>query len=406
MNERLFSSVPSTSTIEAPPAQAPTQNTLSEPRLEPQSVEELELLLDLSKKAKHFAMLELTEQQKLLSQLESYECHSQVISLLNWRRAHRGLSRDALIQDGLWILRSQYHGLERFDDFVESGSMLIHAQRMSYDEIKILIAEGILGEDNWLEQSQFFKKCVESVVDIGHKVSLLERLALIYEKKLFLENEVEPVYRRVIKLDPHNPKARRFFKMWYMQAMKWKDVAENLEALVEGARNEHERQRAAHELAQLYLYNLNNPRKAREVLRAYCRDSELDIRQTLIEALERLELFDELIGELKKMEMGAEVGDEQARVKQKLGLVYLRAKRPRDAVDSLRECLVHNPELLLAYESLINALIEAGQATQVVSVLEQLRPNVKKDASREALEGITAKVKAMLPTLLKHSQKN
>jgi tetratricopeptide (TPR) repeat protein len=360
---------------------------------EPQSVEELEALLQLSKRAQQFPMLDLKEQDRLLVELESYDCHAQVISLLSWRRAHRNAVREHQIHDGLWILRAHYHGLERFDDFLDAACQLIHSQRLSFDETRILIAAGILGDDNWIEQSQLYKKAVDSVSVIADKVLLLERLALIFEKKMFMESEVEPIYRRVLKLDPHNPKALRFFKMWYMQAMKWNDVAESLEALVEGARNQHERQRAAHELAQLYLYNLNKPSKAREVLRNYCRESELDIRQTLVEALERLDLFDELIGELKKMELTAEPGDEQSRVKQKMGLVYLKAKRPKEAIECLRACLIHNPKLTLAYESLINALIDSNQAHQIVSVLEQLLPNVQLDTSRASIGSLIQKVK-------------
>jgi tetratricopeptide (TPR) repeat protein len=381
-------------------------NAQGTPAHEPNSVEELEYLIDLGKRVKQFAVSDSALQDELLSNLEAYECHAQVIGLLVWRRKHRTGSREQQIQDGLRILRAHYHGMERFDEFVEFGCHLVEAQSLSNDEIRILICDGILGEDNWPEQSQFLKKVTDSVTNTADKVLLLERLALIYEKKLFLDTEVEPIYRKVIRLDPHNPKARRYFKLWYMQAMKWNDVAEHLEALVQGARNRHERQRAAHELAQLYLYNLNNPKKAREVLKSFCVDSDLDIRQTLVEALERLELYEELIEQLNAMESQAEAGEELARLKHKLGLVYLKSGKPRDAVDALRECLVHNPHHLLAFESLISALIDAGQGSQIITVLEQLKNSAQLDASKRAVETLLLKAREFLPLMKKPQAKS
>ena len=238
---------------------------------------------------------------------------------------------------------------------------------------------------------------MDNFVDNTQKVILLERLALIYEKKLYLENEVEPVFSRILELDRLNFKARRFYKLWYMQAMRWRDVAEQLEALIEASRNTHERQRAAHELAQLYLYNLNDAARAREILLETCGNSQLDIRQTLMEAQERLELYDELVATLAEAEPHVRDKTELAAVKLKQGLVSMKAGKPERAVECLREGIVNNPQLLLAYEALVTALIDSGKPAEVVGVLEELKAAVHLDSSKASLEEMLARVRKLQP---------
>jgi Tfp pilus assembly protein PilF len=122
--------------------------------------------------------------------------------------------------------------------------------------------------------------------------------------------------------------------------------------------------------------------------------------------LKPLELYEELIEQLNAMESQAEAGEELARLKHKLGLVYLKSGKPRDAVDALRECLVHNPHHLLAFESLISALIDAGQGSQIITVLEQLKNSAQLDASKRAVETLLLKAREFLPLMKKPQAKS
>lgn len=362
----------------------------------PHSVEELELLVGLGHSIPHFHRMSPAEQDALLRQLESYECHAQVVTLLEWRIS-RAVAGDAtLFTDFLWLMRVQYMGLERFDQFVESAQKCVARTRIPFSMVRIHMAEDILGIENFQEHAPFFKAVLGSFVDVSQKVLLLERLALVYEKKLFLETEVEPVYRQILELDPLNAKARRFYKLWYMQALRWKDVAQQLEALIEGSKNPHERQRAAHELAQLYLYNLNQPREAREILLEYCANPQHDIHQTLVECLERLELYDELLETLKRACKAIRDPVELANLKLKAGLVCIKAQRTRDAIVLLRESIVENPHLLLSYEALISALIDSGESHEVVRTVEALGKVVALDASRKAIGDAAARAHRIL----------
>jgi|GEM_PF-627162 len=365
----------------------------------PHSVEELEFLVAVGHNVRDFARLTRDEQNDLLRKLEAYECHGQVTGLLRWRMEHGVEGDEELFDDSLWLLRIQYLGLERFDDFLETACMCVKRLKLPFATVRLRISDDILGEDNWVEQAQLFRQVESNLVDSTQKVILLERLALIYEKKLFLENEVEPVFARILAIDPLNVKARRFYKLWYMQAMRWKDVADQLEALVTASRNAHERQRAGHELAQLHLYNLNDPARAREILAETCAGSTLDTRQTLLEALERLELYDELIDALTEAESHAADAQGRAAIRLKQGLVSMKAGKPAAAVEYLRQSIVNNPQLLLAYEALVSALIDSGRPAEIHAVLEDLHGAVNLDGSRTALEDLLARVRKLQPFL-------
>ena len=361
----------------------------------PHSVDELELLVGLGHSIPHFHRMTAAEQDVLLKQLETYECHAQVVKLLEWRIDRSSQSDPHLFADFLWLMRVQYLGLERFDDCVESACKCIAKLKLSFSMVRIHMAEDILGPENFQEQAPFYKRTLGSIPDPTQKVLLLERLALIYEKKLFLENEVEPIFRQLIELDKYNIKALRFFKLWYMQAMRWKDVAEHLEFLIEASSNLHERRRAAHELAQLYLYNLNQPREAREILLQYCADTMREVRQTFIESLERLELYDELLASLYEAEMTSRDASEIANIKLKAGLVCIKAGRPEDAIVFLRESIVHNDQLLHSYEALISALIEAGRSPEILGVVESLSKVVCLESSRKVLSEFSTRAEKM-----------
>lgn len=359
----------------------------------PQSVEEFELLVSVGHSVRDFARLMRDEQDALLAKLEAYECHGQVAGLLRWRMEHGIEGDEELFEDALWLLKVQYLGLERLEEFLEVARFAVQRLKLPFSTVRLHMADGILGEENWADQAALYRAVVDNLVDNTQRVMLLERLALIVEKKLFLENEVEPVYRRILEIDPLNVKARRFYKLWYMQAMRWKDVAVQLEALVRASRNAHERTRAAHELAQLHLYNLNNPAETRAILLEYCGNSTLDTRQTLIEALERLELYDELLDVLGAAEEQTRDPSERAGVKLKQGLVSLKAGNPERAVEHLRESIVNNPQLLLAYEALVTALLESGWHGEIIGTLEALRSAVSLDASRATLEELLARAR-------------
>lgn len=357
----------------------------------PHSTAELDHLVGLTASVPNFPKMNVAEQDNLLRSLESYECYSQVATLLNWRIDYAVSTDSHKFSDHIWVMRTHYLGHESFPKFIEAARKCVKLLKLPFALIRIHIAEEILGHDNFAEQAKFYLAVKEEFVNTSEKVLLLERLALIYEKKLFLEHEVEPLYKQILKLDHLNMKALRFYKLWYSLAGEWYSVAHHLEKLIEASSNLFEKQRAAHELAQLYLYNLNQAKEARDTLLEYCKNSQLDTRQTLIEVYERLESYNELLECLDEAEALTQDPLEKAEISLKKAQINLKTRNNDTAIAHMRRSIQVKPDFLLGYEMLVTSLLDSGKEEEAFAALHNLRQIVSLDSSKRTIDNFVEK---------------
>jgi tetratricopeptide (TPR) repeat protein len=358
----------------------------------PQSQEEYKHLASIVSSIADFPRMNNQEQNALIAELEAYECYRQVDQLLRWRLGRPERNRTQLSSDYLMLMRINYLGLESFDAFVEVAKLFVRHLDVPFVTIRLHILDEILGPENFRMHAKFLKLVVDEVKDVSQKVLLLERLALIFEKKIFLEHEFEAIYFQILKLDTTNAKARKFFKLSHLHNMEWAEAAEQLKVLVQYAENPQERARYSHELAQLFLYNLNQPGAALDLLRPLAVLFP-ETRYSLIEALERLELVDDLLASLTSFERSSRDTEESSQFKYRRGNVLLKVGRTEEAVKAFRDALQLQPSSLLIHESLISALVELGAVHELAIELGRLRDAVKLDTSFTALDDLMKRAK-------------
>ena len=351
----------------------------------PHSPEELESLIGLVRAVPDFPKMTREEQDDLLERLQDMECFAQALSLIEWRIKKTASSSDYLLNDYCLLMHILYNGLENFDRFCEVAEECVRSLKLNFSTIRLHISDEILGPNNYVEQALLYKYLAGAMADPGQQVLLLCRLALISEKKLFREAEVEPIYRSVISLEPLNIKALRFYRSWYGQGEEWNQAAKQLQNLIKAYRNPHEKQRAAHELAQIYLYNLNLPEKARQTLLTHCSESHLDTRQTLIEALERLDETEELIACLDDMKDRASNSADLAAILLKKGQTLINIGDFKEAELALRSSIEVEQSNLTAHEALISALIAQSKPKQLRLALESMAAQAESSTSRQIL---------------------
>jgi len=365
--------------------------------LPPQSQEEYKHLVGLVSSISDFPRMSQKEQNSLIRELEAYECYHQVDQLLRWRLSRPERTHPQLLQDYVWLMRVLYLGLDSFDAFVEVAKKFISELQVPFATIRLRVLDEILGPENYREHARLMSAVVGEIHEVSQKVLLLERLALVYEKKLFMETEFEAIYHQILKLDKTNEKARKFFKLSHMHNMEWAEAAEQLKVLVQHAENLQERVRYSHELAQLYLYNLNQPGAALELLRPLSIDYP-EVRHSLIEAFERLDLVDELLSALVSFERSSRDSEETSQFKFRRGNVLLKKGRIGEAVAAYRDALHLQPASLLIHESLVSALVELGSVQQLGDELERLRQQVKLDSSRSTLDELIERARRISET--------
>jgi hypothetical protein len=156
----------------------------------PETTQEAELLVGIGQRVSLFGTLTRDEQDQLLMALEAYECLGQVVKLLNWRISRFGVSQLGVFSDYLWLMRIHYLGLEDFESYFEVALRGIVALNVPFSVIQVHIAESILGTENYRDQVRLFSKLSDSLASKDVLIPMLERLAIIYEKKLFLDDKV------------------------------------------------------------------------------------------------------------------------------------------------------------------------------------------------------------------------
>lgn len=350
----------------------------------PQSQEEYKFLVSMVSTIADFPRMEHSEQDLLMRNLEAYECYSQLDQLLRWRVLRPERKHAQRLADFLWLMRIHYLGFDEFDSFLEAAKQCVKALQIPYSTIRLKIMDEILGSENFREQLKLLRGTVDEIQDPRQKVLAYERIALICEKKLFLEGEVEAVYLQILKIAPHNEKARKFRKMQHVHNMEWTEAAEQLKILAEHADNPQERARYKHELAQLYLYNLNQAGAAVDALRPMAVTFP-ETRHTLIEAMERLEMQDELLSTLLSFERTSRDAEEASQFKFKRGNGLLKMGRAEEAAKVFREALQLQPGSLLIHEALLAALLETGATAQLRDQLASLQEVVQLDSSKKTL---------------------
>lgn len=362
----------------------------------PGSKEEFEFLLGLVRNIQEFPRMNRSEQDELLSRLEAYECLAQVVKLLTWRISHGNPGRADVFSDYLWLLRVQYLGFEDFDAFLDTAIACVESTAIPFSLLRIHVADEILGSENYRAHARLYEVLVNSFTERSQQILLLERLALIYEKKLFLQADVEAAYRRLLDVDDNNIKALRYFRVLHLQFGQWEEAVHYLKRLVAAAGNSYERNRAAHELAQVYLYNMNSPQQARDAILEHNLDAYPEARQTLVESLERLGDFDELLRILTQVDLVTRDEKERAAVKLKICLLKLRKGFKHEALSYARDSVALAPENLLAHEALVSSLVEVDDIVGVTRALEGLIPHVNSQMSREVLGKLLTRAHGLL----------
>lgn len=361
----------------------------------PQSEEEYSFLVSLVSSISEFPRMSHQEQDILVTNLEKYECYKQMDQLLRWRIGRPDRTHSQQLNDYVWLMRVHYLGLDDFDVFVSVARECVDRLQIPFSTLRLRVLDEILGPENYRHHLTLLRQISEAVRDNAQLVLLLERIALICEKKLFLETEVEPTYNLILKVAPNNEKARKFKKLQYIHNMEWNEAAEQLKVLCEHTRDLQERARHRHELAQLYLYNLNQTGAALELLRPMSIQFP-ETRHTLIEAYERLEMHEDLLNALTTFERTGRDPDEVAQFKYRRGTILFKMNRQADAIRVYKEALQLQPSSLMIHEALISALLEMRLTAQLHDQLIHLKEVVQLDSSKALLAGLVERTSRLI----------
>ena len=213
----------------------------------------------------------------------------------------------------------------------------------------------------WQELVEIYQSSVDSCDDEFELISILMRIAQLFEKELGQESEAIAHYRRVLERDPSYREALDALERLYLQAEAFKELVEVLVAKAEAISDIWERKDLYYRIADIWEEMLESPQEAIQTYRSILDIDDED--QTALDALERLfkrtEGWVDLIDVLRRKIVLAEDSTERKGLFHQIAILYdEQLDDSSEAIEVYRSVLGEDPndaEAILALDRLFNA---------------------------------------------------
>ena len=256
----------------------------------------------------------------------------------------------------------------------------------------------IIEEGDPHAEAFFLDHCVEFFESPQDTEACLERLSMLFEKKLHKSNLLEDVYQRILEVNPNNLKALKFFKLALLQAGDWEEGANFLRRILANARNAEEMDRTAQELASILLYQLDRPEEAIEVLSGQSQESKMDNTSILFEAYRRLGSHQEAIALLEKLLNAKDrTPTEKSTLLFKKGEILSEAGNEAEAARNFNLAIEHDSNFLEAYEKIISINLSSQNWEGVLNWLKEMRKKVSESELQSEIDYVMDRIRNVLP---------
>ena len=211
---------------------------------------EVSLIRDMVVQIDSGAAMDDARRQEVLQTLEKNECWAPYFRLLRMVLAD---SRVRSMADYVRLARVQSLYLDEAADAAQTCGQLVKDLKIGFVSIRDEVVPKVIEEEDFATEALIWEKSLVHFTDKADKISSLERLCLIYEKKTHNEGTLGGTYERLLNLDPQNIKALRYFKLAYTQNNEWGEVVSVLKTLLQSVRHPQEVFRYGQELAAVNL---------------------------------------------------------------------------------------------------------------------------------------------------------
>lgn len=330
------------------------------------------------------------EQQRILDELEAYECWQPVFRLLD-----RILAKADLRQPGDYIRKAAilYKYLDNLSKAAEACAQLFKDCKVDFKAFLQLSLREILTEDDFAAEAHILQIVLPQLKNEQDRIQCLERLCVLYEKKIFDERALSQSYEKLLKLDAKNQRALRYFKIVFTQNNEWEEVARILRVMLDNAAYPADRSRMALELASVHLYQLDSANLAVNLIHEYCGASGLDTSTVEYDAYFRLRDWEGCLKVLRDSLERVDAAFTKAVLYLKIGEWEEKLGRSEAANASFLEAHRLAPKFLEPIEKLIDCNLEAKNWQDVMLYLDRLAQAVHDADAAERLKEARNRVK-------------
>ena len=325
--------------------------------------------------------------------LEDYECWNPL-----FRYFHRILEdpHQRQLEDYLHVAEIQSLSLEDAKVAAETCAKMVRDLGVDFASFRTEIIPRLAPNDDFGREALICAAVMPVLKQRADIIACLERLCLIYEKKKYDEERLNQCYEKLISIDSKNIKALRYFKVVYTQNQEWTQVVRILKDLYDSLEHANDRFRIAQELATVYLYQLDAPEAAIEVLERYCSGSPLDTTTIHYEAFYRLRDWKGCHRVLSKYLDKLTDRQDKAIVQFKLGELEELLDQPEKALASYQASSQLAPNFLEPVERLIELYVVKKDWPKILATLKSLKTYLKRDTLKERIDEAMTRIEDAL----------
>ncbi len=324
-----------------------------------------------------------------LEQLEQKECWSPLVTLLTRQLS----SQNIVYYVKLCKVYNRYLG--DIEKTVEICNKAVSNLKLNYRQFQKFLATFLLEED-FKSEAMILKGVYTSFNTLRDSELALERLCLLYDKKLSNPDGVQEVCNLLLQINPLNLKALKFFKVLYVQLGYWDKVCDVLKNMIRASSSKQNIYRFAQELAGLYLYQLDKPKDAVKIIEEYCYNSPLDTSIMLFDAYKMIEDWSNCLKVLDGVLQAASTNVEQAIVHYRIAKVYESVGQAQNAEKEYQRAFKLDESFLDPLEGIINLKILTRDWVGLKIALMHLSECVKKDENRRNIMSVIDRLNSVV----------
>ena len=327
-----------------------------------------------------------------LSVFESYECWTPFFNLLE-----KQLEKPKSTRFKYYIkyIAAKNIFLDNFADTLEMCKKMLQDLKLNFKDFSKEVIPQILSEHDYVTEANLLENIYAEFSETKDKVFCLERLALLYDKKLFYDEKLEHLYTLIIELDSNNIKALNFFKAIYIESENWETVSDTLNKLLKVV-DDKEKYRIAQELAGVYVYYTGQSQLAIDVLEKYNSQNPLDSNEILFDAYEKIGDMQGCIKVLNSYAKSVHDNKIKATIQYRKGQIYDRIQNVNKAVQCFQKSSQLWPEFLEPIEELIRISVQNDDWQKVVERLTHLSGILNMNRQKKMIEDLIDRVKGCI----------
>lgn len=321
----------------------------------------------------HLSALPPDDYVAVLDVLEAYECWDPWMASV---KAHAKLHPESFVEDYCRVARIQ---IEYYEDVLaasDSCRLLVESSGMTFELFRSSVLDRVIDHEDFSAEGIILQSVWERFPGVTDRVSCLERICFIYEKKHHNESLLNQFYERLVKIHPENAKALRYFRTLNTQLQDWPAVVSVLKKLLASAKHRQEVFRYAQELAAVYLYQLDDAASAVHYIEEHCANSTLDTSTIHYEAYHRLGKYDGCLKVLRACLVNIADDSIRAVIHYRIASLFEQQGQYQLAFENYEKTLALQDRFLEAIEGLISTSIKLKNWPSVKQWLAVLASSV------------------------------